>query len=177
MAEKPSKYLVTCPPRCGLNPQRVGPAVTAALVAMRENGAGVVVMSRRAGEMLGMERSYPTSSMQSHLKHFREVETIAREQQMPATKLGDLEILDLVIQRGAANSVNWKPTIKDTIEAMKLKIQMTGNSAFDDLIALFDGVDASTALGEDISEVEEAPEAVLSPEEREDVLEEPFLDD
>lgn len=150
------KLVIACPALCSFHPDKIGPGAAAALLALKENGAGRNVFRARAAEILG--HPVPQGNVQRHLGHYRDA--------MPAgpppdvsKKLADLEILDLVIQRGAANSQNWKPTIKDTIEAMKLKLQMTGNSAFDDLIALFDGADADEVL-------DEAEDAVLSPEER-----------
>ena len=74
----------------------------------------------------------------------------------------DVEILDSIITQGFRNSKNWKPTIRDTLEAMKLKTSMTGNSAFDDLITLFD-------VDDDEDEVApESVDALLSEEERPD---------
>jgi hypothetical protein len=117
-------------------------------------------MMRRVSGLLG--HPIPQTNMQRHLLHYKVVETGPPLIPDPSKKYMDLEILDLVIQRGAANSQNWKPSIKDTIEAMKLKMQMTGNSAFDDLITLFDGAP------DPVDEAMESPEALLSPEERPD---------
>lgn len=148
--------MINCPRECSLHPDKIGHEVADSLRDYRAKGAGIVVFKRRAEELL--HRPVPQSNVQRHMAHYREVE-VAGGPILPEKKLADLEILDLVIQRGAANSASWKPTIKDTIEAMKLKMQMTGNSAFDDLIALFDGVDAD-------DHVPEAPEAVSAEDER-----------
>lgn len=152
---------IACPTTCQYHPEKIGYAVADVLKVVRERGAGIEIWARRAEEVLN--RKVSRASAQRHMKHYRE-STDNRQQELAPMKdkLGDLEILDLVIQRGAANSLNWKPTIKDTIEAMKLKMQMTGNSAFDDLISLFDGADTD----ELIPEYAEAEAAVLSEEER-----------
>lgn len=151
-----TKLIIVCPDQCSLRPEKIGPGPTAVLLALRENGAGAPSFARRAVEILG--RPVPITNVQRHLKHYKVPEDNPGSFVMPGKKLADLEILDLVIQRGAANSNSWKPSIKDTIEAMKLKMQMTGNSAFDDLIALLDGADP-------LDEPDEAVEAVLSPAE------------
>jgi len=155
--------VIGCPPGCSFHPDRIGHGLAEALMLVRANGAGIGVFKKRAEELL--KRPVPASNVQRHMAHYREMETIEKEVTQ-GRKLADLEILDLVIQRGAANSTTWKPTIKDTIEAMKLKMQMTGNSAFDDLIALFDGVEADEAMPE-------APEAILAEDERPDEPDEP----
>jgi hypothetical protein len=158
-----SKYVLACPPNCTLRPDAIGEGLTQTLMLIRANGAGAPTFARRATELLG--RPIPTGMATRHFKHFKEVDEGPGGIVDPAKKLADLEILDLVIQRGAANSQNWKPSIKDTIEAMKLKMQMTGNSAFDDLIKLFDGADADElleenprALGDEVEVPEEEPE-------------------
>lgn len=140
-----------------MHPDKIGEGLSSILLLMRENGAGSPTMARRAAEFL--KHPVPSTNMQRHVKHYKEPEDRPGGIIDPSKKLMDLEILDLVIQRGAQNSANWKPTIKDTIEAMKLKMQMTGNSAFDDLISLFDGADADAAI-------DEAEAAMLAPEER-----------
>lgn len=151
------KYSVQCPPDCTFSVDRVGAGIAQTLLDMRTQGAGRGTMLRRASELAG--HPFPPTNMQRHLLHYKELETGPAPDLSDGKRLADLEILDLVIQRGAINSANWKPTIKDTIEAMKLKMQMTGNSAFDDLKALFDGVDADEVIAE-------ADEALLSEAER-----------
>ncbi len=103
--------------------------------------------------------------MDRHITHFVEAE---EPDAVPedGPKPSDIAILDSIIVSGFRNSKNWKPSIRDTLEAMKLKVQMTGNSAFDDLISLFDVVD------EDDPDFE-APEAILSPGEIEEDVSEP----
>lgn len=164
------KLVVACPDQCSFHPDKIGPGITAALLSMREQGAGAIVFKRRAEELL--HHPVPGTNVQRHLKHYKPVEDNPGGIIDPSKKLADLEILDLVIQRGAQNSANWKPSIKDTIEAMKLKMQMTGNSAFDDLLSLLDSADP------DEDAPDEAPEALLAEDERpepEEELEEPLL--
>jgi hypothetical protein len=151
---------IGCPNECSLSPAKVGPGVANALLAIRQNGAGIQVMAKRAEELL--KRPVPRSNMARHLHHYQEVDTTAPGAVDPSKKQGDLEILDLVIQRGAQNSQNWKPSIKDTLDAMKLKMQMTGNSAFDDLLALLDGPD----IEEDEILPPESPVAIYGEAER-----------
>jgi hypothetical protein len=158
--ERPALY-IACPHACQFNPDKIGENKANDLRRFRETGAGATDFARRATDVLGHPVSL--SSVQRHMHHYKES---AKDNEIllgpkPGEKLGDLEILDLVIQRGAANSLNWKPSIKDTIEAMKLKMQMTGNSAYDDLISLFDGAETDELIAPD-----ESPEAVLSEDER-----------
>jgi hypothetical protein len=158
----PSKLAISCPDTCNLHPSKIGSKTANALRVVRENGAGIIVFQRRAEELIG--RPLNRASLQRHLKHY-----VLLQDQGDAVPTGpkpsDLEILDAIITSGFHNSKAWKPTIRDTLEAMKLKVQMTGNSAFDDLISLFDSAadPDEPELGSD-----EAPEAVLSPEEMPD---------
>lgn len=124
----------------------------------RSEGNGAPVFAREALRLTG--KVFPTSSIGRHFHHYVE----AFDQDDPpvnAPKPSDIEILDSIIGAGFRNAKNWKPTIRDTLEAMKLKTSMTGNSAFDDLIQLFDVEDEPDAK-------EEAAEARLSEEERPD---------
>lgn len=164
------KFVAVCPKDCSFREEAIGGPAVALIIAMRENGAGGPTIKARLEEHL--KRNVAESSLYRHFKHLKEVDQSPSGPIEPGKKLGDLDILDLVIQRGAANSNNWKPTIKDTIEAMKLKMQMTGNSAFDDLLAMLDGPDAIEALDG------ENEEAILAPGERpeeEEALPEPLL--
>lgn len=166
-----AELVINCPRVCGLHPDRIGDANAQFLLGLRQKGVGAVIMTREAERLLG--RRVHRTSVTRHLHHYREATDPSVAPPDLGAKKGDLEILDLVIQRGAANSMNWKPGIKDVIEAMKLKMQMTGNSAFDDLIALFDGAE----LPEDEDEAPESAEAVGEAGERvyedEDPLAEP----
>lgn len=163
MSQTPRKFALSCPDNCSLRPAVVGARLTNALLEMREHGAGGRTMTQRATEILG--RPVPSSNMQRHITHF--VETKGDQESVPTgPKPSDLAILDAIIVSGFQNSKSWKPTIRDTLEAMKLKIQMTGNSAFDDLIALFD-VDSP-----DDPDFED-PQAILSPGEIEEDVSEP----
>ena len=167
--------MIACPSSCSLHPDKIGPGISKALAAIRANGAGANVFARRASELLG--HPVPTSNVSRHLNHYRDpAEAPVSAAAESGERVSDLQILDLVIQQGAQNSKNWKPSIKDTMEAIKLKMQMTGNSAFDDLMSLFDSPEAIAAL----EDAEEDENALLSPEERSDEgdeeLEEPLLD-
>jgi len=162
--------IIACPALCTFHPKKIGDSAAESLKLARESGAGVNVFMRKAAVILG--HPVTNASVSRHFHHYREAINSAPLFQTMDQKLGDLEILDLVIQRGASNSLSWKPTIKDTIEAMKLKMQMTGNSAFDDLIDLFDGTEADDLIPED-------PSAVLSedelPSEDAEDLEDPLV--
>lgn len=166
---EPIKKLgIACPENCSLSPIKIGWKNANALAATRARGAGQIVFQRRAQELLG--HPVPSTNIQRHFKHYVEPEEPHHEEN-PGPKKPDVAILDEIIAAGSRNSKNWKPTIRDTLEAMKLKMQMTGNSAFDDLIALFD-------VDDDDEEAPEAAEALLSeaerPNEDSEDLEEPL---
>lgn len=157
------KLVVVCPEQCSLRPDKIGDHVTNVLIAMRENGGGSPAMSRRATELL--KRRVPPTNMQRHLAHFKE---LADDDPIKAggPRPTDLHILDSIIVAGFRNSRNWKPSIKDTLDAMKLKTQMTGQSAFEDMLT---AMDAALDFAEDEEASLENPEAVSSPDERTEV--------
>ncbi len=165
----PNKLAINCPIECSLHPSKIGQKNANILLTVRENGAGRPTFQRRATELLGY--NVPGGNVQRHLLHYVEL-TSEEEAVAQGPKPGDIDILDSIIGAGYRNSRNWKPTIRDTLEAMKLKMQMTGNSAFDDLLSLFDSAEDPEPVAE------EAPEAILSEEERPDEhdedLEEPL---
>lgn len=137
------------------------------LADFRAAGLGIVRFGREASKLMG--HKIPNGSISRHLKHYVEAADDLPDSDAP--KPSDIAILDSIIGAGFRNSRNWKPTIRDTLEAMKLKTAMTGNSAFQDLIDLMDTDD-----DDDIEA--ESEEAMLSEEERRDEgdeeLEEPL---
>lgn len=164
----PNKVGIRCPERCTFHPDTIGWDAANRLADGKASGFGANRFRKLAEETLG--HPVTPSSVQRHLLHY----VVLEEAETPDTdgkKPGDIEILDSIIAQGFRNSKNWKPTIRDTLEAMKLKTQMTGNSAFEDLIALFDEDDEGEPIPEN-------PEAVLSldelPDEHDEELEEPL---
>lgn len=160
------KLILRCPDNCSLRPAAIGNGVTAVLTDMREKGSGSRTMRARAAELLG--RPVPGSNMDRHLEHYREA--VPEDEQTEAgPRPTDVSILDAIIESGHRNSKNWRPTIKDVLDAMKLKVQMTGQSAFEDMLTAMDAALDLADEEEDDEEEEQAPEneqAVLSPEER-----------
>ena len=166
-ATQTTKRLVAvCPDSCSLNPEKIGGAITEALLAARANGAGQPALMKRASELLG--RPVPHGNMQRHMAHMRELAEDEPADLGDGKRPTDLAILDAIIIAGHKNSRAWKPTIKDTLDAMKLKIQMTGQSAFEDMLTAMDAaLDAAEDEEEDDGEVEaENPDAVASEDER-----------
>lgn len=108
-------------------------------------------MTRRISELLG--RPFPKTNMQRHLKHYRVLNDNDADGDELPEKLTDLEALEQIIQSGVRNHRQWKPTLRDTMDAIKLKMQLTGNSIYEDFLS---GMDA--AVLED-AEAEENPEA------------------
>ena len=165
----PSKKLAyNCPPLCSLRVEVIGAHNGAVLKGMRENGAGADVMTRRAMELMPNRGVIHKSAMLRHIKHYVEVVDDSQVPDADGPRPSDLAILDGIIIQGFRNSRNWKPTIRDTLDAMKLKVQMTGQSAFEDMLA---AMDAAFELPED---EDEAPEAVKSADEAAQEAEEPL---
>lgn len=159
--QTPKKLVLVCPPGCSLHPDKIGQAVSEALLAIRANGGGRPALIKRGSELLG--RPIPNTVMQRHVDHFRE---LADDTPQDGPRPGDVAILDSIIAAGYRNSKNWKPTIKDTLDAMKLKVQMTGQSAFEDMLAAMEAADLDLGDADDGSLPPEAPEAIFSPDER-----------
>lgn len=148
-----------CPPGCSLHPQKTGNRIGNIILEMRANGAGRMPIKARLEGLL--ERKVAESVVARHLTHIREVNP--EPQKAPrGAKANDLDILEAIIQSGFQNSQNWKPGIRDTLDAIKLKASLTGQSAFEDMLKAMD-----EAMGLPDEEIED-PEAVLAPEERSD---------
>ena len=167
--ETPTKpdLAINCPESCTFSPVKIGQKNANALKEARRNGAGQLVFKRRAEELLGHPVHASTASR--HLRaHYRELAPDQPQQpEDTGVKPSDLAILDSIISAGYRNSRNWKPSIKDTLDAMKLKVQMTGQSAFEDMIAAMDAaLDLADGVDDEDEEAIEAPEALLSPDER-----------
>jgi hypothetical protein len=158
MASRP-KLVIACPESCSLYPDKIGADKAELLRKIREGGAGQPTFIREAKLILGYEIAGGTC--QRHFKHYKDAETTSPAD-LPVEAGGDvgnLEILKRIIQRGYANSHNWKPTIKDTLDAMRLMVQITGNTGDDELLSLFD-------VPDDAADAVEDPAAVLSEAER-----------
>lgn len=178
-ATKGKHLIANCHPRCSLSERAIGHGPAEVLRGWREEGMGSERMANRATDLL--KRPVLPGTMARHLKHYREVVPEAGTGDFMAPvgqKAGDLDILDAIIQQGARNAHNWKPSIKDTLEAMKLKMQITGNSAFDDMLAAMEaGLRLSEGASEDDLDDVEAPEAISDEIEREIDDDEADLDD
>jgi len=160
------KLSINCPSLCSFHPDKIGEEKADVLKALREGGAGVNIFTRHATEVLG--RSVNETSSKRHFKHYREaVPEDEIQESEPGKVAGDLEILNDIIAAGHRNHRSWKPSIKDTLDAMRLKVQLTGNSAWEDMLAAMEaGLDmAEDEDGEETEETEN-PEALLSPDER-----------
>ena len=154
------KLVANCPDLCSLHPDKIGSAATEALLAARANGAGADSMAKRAAALLG--RPVPRTNMQRHLDHMREL--VGDEPVVDGPRPTDVQILDQIIVSGFRNSKNWKPSIKDVLDAMKLKTAMTGQSAFEDML---NALEAGLGMADDEEEqAPENPEAQLSADER-----------
>jgi len=129
---------IACPRTCSLHPARIGDPAAERLRALREGGAGRVVYRREAEKVLGYLPADTT--VQRHFHHYREadlatsVDTSKVEVAPPM-----LQILDSLINQGYRNARNWKPTIKDTLDAMRMKLSLAGQSAFSDMQAAMEG--------------------------------------
>lgn len=167
-APSAKKLAYNCPARCSLRVEVIGSHNAGVLKTMRENGAGWGTMLRRAEELLPQRVPLAKSVMQRHLKHYVETVDETAPPEPDGPRPTDLAILDGIIIQGFRNSRNWKPTIRDTLDAMKLKIQMTGQSAFEDMLQ---AMDAAFELPEDENE---SPEAQKSADEAAQEAEEPL---
>lgn len=148
------KLAYNCSTACSLRVEVIGEELALFLKDLRENGTGMDKMTRLFNERTG--RNVSKNTMARHVKHYRDVVEDESVDPILTEKPGDIEILDAIVAAGYRNSRNWKPTIRDTLDAMKLKSQMTGQSAFEDMLAAMD--EALMAV--------EAPEAEKSAEER-----------
>lgn len=164
MPANPPKYTVRCEPNCSLDESKIGVGPAAALLALRNSGLTGRPFARQASVIVGYE--IPSTNAVRHVRHYRELETGEApppEPGEPGHKVSDLQILDDIISAGARNSRSWKPTIKDTLDAMKLKMQLTGNSAFEDMLSM---MDSALDLADDADAVPETPDALGTVDER-----------
>lgn len=154
------RYEIACPDLCQLHPDKIGEEKAQALLALRENGYGVMRFGRAAAEILGREVN--ERSIGRHLKHYKELAGTPLEEPV-GRRASDVEILDAVIQSAWKNRASWKPSLRDMLEAMAKKHAITGGSEASDLMRLFDDADL-----DDDETLAESPDAIFSEEERPD---------
>lgn len=164
-----SSLVIACPTTCNLHPDKIGQDKAELLRDLRAGGAGAPKFSRQGAVILGLDQPLAETSVTRHFKHYREEDSLPDHAKPvdPDKKASNLEILERIIQRGYANSHNWKPSIKDTLDAMRLHVQITGNAGDDELLKLFEQADEPESI--------ENPDAIASEEEREEALPEPVL--
>lgn len=152
-----------------MHPDKIGQEKADVLRRLRETGVGETIFMRQGAEVLGRPIAKGTAGR--HLKHYRTADELAGHEMPadPAVKVGNLEILERIIQRGFANSHTWKPSIKDTLDAMRLYVQITGNTGEDDLLKLFDVAE------DELAGAVENPAALAGADERAEALPEPLL--
>lgn len=164
MTKAKAKYVQKCPRECSLHPDKMEPGQAELLLMLRDGGAGVSIWGRKASEILG--RELVRATVIRHLRHYKEVDETPVERNT-GPRPSDVEILDELIVAGWRNSRNWKPSIRDTLEAMKLKASMTGNSAFQNML---DAMESGMRMAEGSEEdgpMPENPEALAAEDERE----------
>ena len=145
-----AKLKAFCPVSCSLNENRIGAEAAEQLADLRAKGYGRARFGRVANNITG--KMLGTETIQNHFKHYHEAAPPEESDgAQNDEKVGDLAILESIIAAGYRNSKNWRPSIKDTMEAMKLKMQLTGNSAFEDMLE-------AMALAGDFEEEEVMPE-------------------
>jgi hypothetical protein len=160
-----TKVVIGCPTVCSLSPHRIGETAAEQLRLVRQAGYGAVVFERRTKEILGWAPS--RNAISRHLRHYRE--ELDETQKGPAERVADLEFLQGVIDQAYKNRGSWRPTLRDALEAMKLKHTMTGGSEMADLLAIFEKAAESRIRLTGAGARERAPEAdeaVYSAEER-----------
>jgi hypothetical protein len=170
MATPRPNLVYGCPVECSYTVEKIGPEKVELLRVLAETGVGAVIYAREGAKIL--DGKFPETNAGRHIKHYKDPPDPADAASDSGPKVSDLAILDEIIAAGARNSKNWKPSIKDTLDAMKLKAQMTGNSAFEDMLAL---VDSAIDLGEEVPEDPAALGTVDEQPEPEPELPEPFI--
>lgn len=134
-----AEFHLECPDTCSLRPPSPVGALASPLFA-----DGVTY---RAVAAAIVDAGYPKPSMGTLTRHKRHIAVHAQVQaDEPALrKATNIEILEAIIQKGFANSKNWKPTINDTMKAMDQWFRLTQGNPFDELLDTL----ASASLGED----------------------------
>ena len=116
VATSPRKYINECHALCNLHPDKIGAEKAELLLELKEAGHGRNVFTRKASAILGTQ--LVSSSVGRHLAdHYKLIENEPPPD--PREKVPHMEILETIIQRGFQNSKNWKPGIKDTLDAIK----------------------------------------------------------
>lgn len=156
----PAKYYIDCEAQCSLHPDRIGSERADALELIYQTTQhNTMEFARQASVLLG--RTVSRSAANRHRDHYKELAD-ENEAISDGSAVKDLVFLDAVIRKSFQNQKNWKPTLKDALDAMKLRVQITGGSSTDELMALFDGADDLDDEGLPI----ESQDAVLSEDER-----------
>lgn len=133
-----ARFEVNCHPQCALSPQKAG-SVLAAQIQEWYSGGETAFGVRR----LLQEKKYEVSET-SVYRHFKkhvvkiddqmEAEERAVEAiENPQARLSDLEILERIIQKGAAALIRkeTRVTPEMTMKALDLKLKLTQGSVFD----------------------------------------------
>lgn len=117
-------FRTNCPDNCSLRPgTKFGDIASAMLV---EGIPYTKVIA--AGVAKG--HSFGPSVLTRHRRHI-----VTEDQEDPSEKRTNIEILEMIIQKGFVNSKNWRPTINDTMKAMDMWFRLTQGNPFEELLA------------------------------------------
>jgi hypothetical protein len=152
-------YTPNCGRRCNFSPAKIGQDKADAMAAAYEGpGSNLAEFTRKVTDILGYEPA--STTLRRHAKEdYREVvaapEAGAQDATAPPAKVNTMDVLDTIIAAGFKNSRHWKPTIKDTMDAMAMKQRLGGDDPFKDMFAMLD----AWQDGFDSPEAREAHEA------------------
>lgn len=131
-------YAVNCHPKCSLNHLRLGAQRAADVQTQFEKGVPPAGIKR---ELIALGIPVSDRSLYRHFKTHvtvipgtsEEDEAIVETFEKPDLRLSDLEILERIIQKGAAalSKKDVRVTPEMTMKALDLKLKLTQGSVFD----------------------------------------------
>lgn len=119
--------------RCSLHVEKIGDKKSQAIADAYEgvrDAAFLAAVDRIVGEHI------PTSNVRRHAE--KHLHLVVEAQEPTGEKVGDIEILDTIIKKGFQHSASWRPTIKDTMDAMAMKLKLGGENPFQDMLDMMD---------------------------------------
>jgi hypothetical protein len=148
---KRARYVVNgdCTAKCTLNPGNLGPEKARMMLGWYEDALNDLKIEDLA-RAAGIETSH--GSIGRHRKrHLDDLD--ATDVDVSLGEKDDVEILDVILKKGATQIPQWKITPSEWFKALEMKYRLTGGDTADAMYAAMAAAGAET--GEDAEEAED----------------------
>lgn len=125
-------WIAYCAPQCQLRSEVIGEEASDAIAAAYEGpGGNLRIYNEKINAILGRDVDYFAARRhaQNHMRELEPENGPGSVSAGPQVAMSDKAMLDMIIVAAQQNSRRWRPTIRDALDALKLKQSMGGDDS------------------------------------------------